>query len=173
MRRRASSARSFPAAARWARPSRSATCSSTRPCGGSSCGPRRPSSATSARPSRGSPWPHPSDPLHAAAQRPPVFDLPAGGGWLERIALCFGRELAESLIWVESADGRRGAVRLRGPSQPQPQQQPDAVLLPQRAAHPRPRAATRPGRGLSRAADGRPPARSPSWRWRCRRSWST
>ncbi len=32
----------------------------------------------------------------------PVLDLPAGGGWLERIALCFGRELAENLIWVES-----------------------------------------------------------------------
>ena len=35
----------------------------------------------------------------------PVFDLAAGSGWLERIALCFGRELAENLIWVESVDG--------------------------------------------------------------------
>ncbi len=34
----------------------------------------------------------------------PVFDLPVGGGWLERIALCFGRELAENLIWVESVE---------------------------------------------------------------------
>ncbi len=34
----------------------------------------------------------------------PVFDLPIGGGWLERIALCFGRELAENLIWVESVE---------------------------------------------------------------------
>ncbi len=34
----------------------------------------------------------------------PVFELAAGDGWLERIALCFGRELAESLIWVESVE---------------------------------------------------------------------
>lgn len=34
-----------------------------------------------------------------------VFDLPVGGGWSERIALCFGRELAENLIWVESCEG--------------------------------------------------------------------
>ena len=34
----------------------------------------------------------------------PVLDLPAGGGWLERIALCFGRELTENLIWVESVE---------------------------------------------------------------------
>ncbi|MCG2685209.1 MAG: DNA mismatch repair endonuclease MutL [Planctomycetales bacterium] len=34
----------------------------------------------------------------------PVLDLPVGGGWLERIALCFGRELAENLIWVESVE---------------------------------------------------------------------
>ena len=33
-----------------------------------------------------------------------VFDLPAGQGWLERIALVAGRGLAESLIWVESAE---------------------------------------------------------------------
>ena len=35
----------------------------------------------------------------------PVFELAAGDGWLERIALFFGRELAENLIWVESVDG--------------------------------------------------------------------
>ncbi len=34
----------------------------------------------------------------------PVFDLAAGGGWLERIAMFFGRELAQSLIWVESVE---------------------------------------------------------------------
>ena len=34
-----------------------------------------------------------------------VFDLPRGGGWSERIALCFGRELAENLIWVQSKEG--------------------------------------------------------------------
>lgn len=34
----------------------------------------------------------------------PVLDLPVGGGWIERIALCFGRELAENLIWVESVE---------------------------------------------------------------------
>jgi DNA mismatch repair protein MutL len=35
----------------------------------------------------------------------PVFELAASDGWLERIALFFGRELADSLIWVESSDG--------------------------------------------------------------------
>jgi len=40
-----------------------------------------------------------------------VFDLPAASDWLERIALCFGRDLAEKLIPVESADG---PVRLQG-----------------------------------------------------------
>ena len=35
----------------------------------------------------------------------PVFDLAAGNGWLERIALFFGRELAQNLIWVESVEG--------------------------------------------------------------------
>lgn len=34
----------------------------------------------------------------------PVFDLAAGDEWLGRIALFFGRELADSLIWVESAE---------------------------------------------------------------------
>lgn len=34
----------------------------------------------------------------------PVFDLAASEGWLERIALFFGRELAQNLIWVESAE---------------------------------------------------------------------
>jgi DNA mismatch repair protein MutL len=33
-----------------------------------------------------------------------VLDLPAAGGWLERIARCCGRELADNLIWVESCD---------------------------------------------------------------------
>ncbi|MHC4401674.1 MAG: DNA mismatch repair endonuclease MutL [Planctomycetota bacterium] len=35
----------------------------------------------------------------------PVFDLPASQAWLERIALIAGRDLAENLIWVESAEG--------------------------------------------------------------------
>ena len=34
----------------------------------------------------------------------PVFELAAGDSWLERIALFFGRELAENLIWVESME---------------------------------------------------------------------
>lgn len=34
----------------------------------------------------------------------PVFDLAAGDGWLERIGRFFGRELAGSLIWVESVE---------------------------------------------------------------------
>ena len=40
-----------------------------------------------------------------------VFELPGSDGWLERIARFFGRELAENLIWVESAEG---PVRLSG-----------------------------------------------------------
>jgi len=40
-----------------------------------------------------------------------VFELAGAQGWLERIARVFGRELADSLIWVESADG---PVRLAG-----------------------------------------------------------
>ncbi len=34
----------------------------------------------------------------------PIFDLAAGDGWLDRIGLFFGRELAENLIWVESVE---------------------------------------------------------------------
>jgi DNA mismatch repair protein MutL len=41
----------------------------------------------------------------------PVFELAAADGLLERIARFFGRELAESLIWVESSDG---PVRISG-----------------------------------------------------------
>lgn len=41
----------------------------------------------------------------------PVFELPGGESWLERIARLFGRELADSLIWIESANG---SVRLSG-----------------------------------------------------------
>jgi DNA mismatch repair protein MutL len=41
----------------------------------------------------------------------PIFELAASDGWLERIALFFGRELAESLIWVESHDD---AIALSG-----------------------------------------------------------
>lgn len=41
----------------------------------------------------------------------PVFELAGSQGWLERIGLVFGRQLAESLIWVESTDG---PVRLCG-----------------------------------------------------------
>jgi DNA mismatch repair protein MutL len=34
----------------------------------------------------------------------PIFELAAHDGWLERIAQCFGRELADNLIWVESVE---------------------------------------------------------------------
>jgi len=34
-----------------------------------------------------------------------VFELPSAEGWLQRISRLMGRELAENLIWVESADG--------------------------------------------------------------------
>jgi DNA mismatch repair protein MutL len=34
----------------------------------------------------------------------PVFDLPAGNGWLDRIGLFFGRELAANLMWIESVE---------------------------------------------------------------------
>jgi len=35
----------------------------------------------------------------------PVLELPPAGPWSERIALFFGRELVENLIWVESTEG--------------------------------------------------------------------
>jgi DNA mismatch repair protein MutL len=41
----------------------------------------------------------------------PVFELPGGEGWLERIARVCGRDLAGNLIWVES---QSGDVRLSG-----------------------------------------------------------
>jgi DNA mismatch repair protein MutL len=34
----------------------------------------------------------------------PIFELAASDGWLERISRFFGRELADSLIWVESVE---------------------------------------------------------------------
>jgi DNA mismatch repair protein MutL len=40
-----------------------------------------------------------------------IFDMPGSAGWLERIAAVAGRQLAESLIWVESEDG---PVRVSG-----------------------------------------------------------
>lgn len=35
----------------------------------------------------------------------PVAELPVGEAWQERIATCFGRDLAQNLVWVESHDG--------------------------------------------------------------------
>ena len=86
----------------------------------------------------------------------PVFELAAGDGWLERIALFFGRELADNLIWVESVEDD---VTLSGyaahPSQSRSHNRMQYFFLNGR--HIRDRvAAARPGRGLSRAADGRP-----------------
>ncbi len=40
-----------------------------------------------------------------------MFDLPGSEGWLQRIAVLMGRQLADNLIWIESADGD---VRLSG-----------------------------------------------------------
>ena len=40
-----------------------------------------------------------------------VFELSASDAWAERIAAIFGREMADQLIWVESADGQ---VRISG-----------------------------------------------------------
>jgi len=40
-----------------------------------------------------------------------LFDMPQSAGWLERIVAVAGRQLAESLMWVESEDG---PVRLSG-----------------------------------------------------------
>jgi DNA mismatch repair protein MutL len=41
----------------------------------------------------------------------PIFELAAADGWQQRIALFFGRELAENLFWVESSDAQ---VQLSG-----------------------------------------------------------
>ena len=74
----------------------------------------------------------------------PVFELAGGEGWLERIgAVLRPRAGREPDLGREQR--RRGPpVRLRGPSQPEPQQQPDAVPLPQRPRHPRPLACSTP-----------------------------
>lgn len=48
----------------------------------------------------------------------PVFELAASDGWLERIALFYGRELADNLIWVESVqDGVTLSGYVAHPSQ--------------------------------------------------------
>ena len=97
-----------------------------------------------------------------------VYDLPPTDDWRERIGAFFGAELAGDLIAVESGDG---AVRLSGyvanPSQSRGQSA-DAVSVSQRPGHPRPGAAARPGRGLSRAAADRPLSDRVSCASRCR-----
>ena len=88
----------------------------------------------------------------------PIFELAAGDGWLERIALFFGRELADNLIWVESVDDE---VTLSGyaahPSQSRSHNRMQYFFLNGRPI--RDRALQHAlGRGVSRAADGGPPA---------------
>ena len=58
--------------------------------------------------------------------------------------------------------------RLRGRSDLQPGEQPHAVPVSERAAHPRSVAAARFGRSLSRPAVDRPVSRSPFCGWSCR-----
>ena len=109
-------ARSFPADARWVRPSRCTTSSTTRPCGGNSCGRRRPSSGTSARPLHGLPWHCRTciSPCGTTSGRSStcrgtrlqVAKIPWSG-----LPPLFGRELADRLIFVESSDGD---VRISG-----------------------------------------------------------
>ena len=103
-----------------------------------------------------------------------VFDLPATGDGLAGADRCALRPRAGRAADLRRQRRRRRAdFRLRGPSQPEPQQQPHAVPVPQRAAHPRQRLAARPGRGVSRTAHGAAATRSPSSPSRCRRTWST
>ncbi len=145
-----------PAAARWARRSRSTTCSSTRRCGGSFSARTQTefghASEAFTRIALATPQVH----FTLRHNDRPVFELAAADGPLERIARFFGRELAEQPDPGREQRRPGADFRLRGPSRPEPQQQPHAVFLPQRPAHPRPRPAARPGRGVSRAVDDRP-----------------
>ena len=88
-----------------------------------------------------------------------VHDLPPVTGMRERIAIFFGRELAESLLWVE---GRLDQIHLWGyvahPSQSRSTQQ-GPVPLPGGPLRSRPVAGPCARRGLSRAADGRAESR--------------
>ena len=94
----------------------------------------------------------------------PIFELAANDGWLERIALLLRPRVGREPDLGRERRGRGDALRLCGPSRPEPQPQPDAIFLSQRAAHPRPGLATCPGRGLSRACSWSAAFRSPSWR---------
>ncbi len=86
-------------------------CSSTRPCGGSFSARTQTefghASEAFTRIALAAPQVH----FTLRHNDRPVFELSAADGLLERIARFFGRELAESLIWVESSDG---PVRISG-----------------------------------------------------------
>ena len=88
-----------------------------------------------------------------------VYDLPPVPGTRERIAIFFGRELAESLLWVE---GQLDDMQLWGyvahPSQSRSTAKGQFLFLG-RPLRPRPLAQPRAQRSLSRLADGRPDAR--------------
>ena len=138
-----------------ARPSRSPTCSSTRPCGGSFSARRRPSSATSARRSRASPWPRRRSTSRCGTTSGRCSSC------RRRRAAGADRALLRPRTGRQPDLGRKqrrpgAAFGLCRPSQRRAAAKPLAVFLPQRAARPRPGLATRPGRGVSRAADDGP-----------------
>ena len=113
-------------------------------------------------------------PLHAARTTAgSLYDLPPVGRLAERIAAFFGHELAADLIAVESRDdGVRSRGYVANPSHSRANA-PDAVPVSQRPRDPRPLAAARPGRGLSRAAADGPLSDLLSCDSTCRPSWST
>ena len=84
----------------------------------------------------------------------PVFDLPGAPIGEQRIAAIFWPQLADDLIWVESRDGQRAALRLCGAPQPQPAISGCNTCF-STGADSRSLAAARPGRGVSRADDDR------------------
>ena len=113
-------------------------------------------------------------PLHAArTTTASLYDLPPADDWRERIAAFFGHDLAADLIAVSQRRRRRAAGRLRRQPQPQPRQPALAVPVSQRPRHPRPLAAARLERGLSRAAADRPLSDRVSADRHAGRTWST
>ena len=124
--------------------------------GGRSSSRTRPRPATSSRCSRGSRWRTRRSTSRSARAGKVVHDLPAVTGVKERIGVFFGRELAESLLWVESQFDDDPPLGLRRPPVAEPVEHQGAVPLPGRPIRPRPLARPRPLRGVSRAPDGRP-----------------
>ena len=147
-----------PSAARSARRSRSATCSSTRRCGTSSCGRAQTEMGHSIEAVTRLALAHPHIHFTLAHNGRTMHDLPPVADIRGRIAAFFGDELADDLIEIDSDERRRHAERLRGQPDAQPRDRPDAVPVSQWPGDSRPGAAARAGRSVSRPAAHGPAA---------------